>query len=146
MSRLNIVLGKQSRLLLKMVSFKISYKSYVPGNAETEFFCQRIRTQSTFGNFEILNFQKIEFSFNFNFLTSFGPSENGIKSQDILEWSSRTSTTVRSTLLMNTNSTLLNISELYLGQPLELILELVIFVPKMVLYQLPISSQFQPAD
>jgi len=56
---------------------------------------------------------------------------------------------------MNTNSTLLlllNIPELYLGQPLELkvILELVIFqrffVPKMVLYQLPISSQFQPAD
>ena len=52
---------------------------------------------------------------------------------------------------MNTNSTLLlllNIPEFYLGQPLELkfILELVIFVPKMVLYQLPISSQFQPAD
>ena len=52
---------------------------------------------------------------------------------------------------MNTNSTLLllfDIPELYLGQPLELkvILELVIFVPKMALYQLPISSQFKPAD
>ena len=100
MSRPNIVLGKQSRLLLKMVSFKIDCTSYVPGNAETEIFCQRIRTQSTFGNFEILNLKKKEFSFNFNFLTSFGPPENGIKSQDILEWSRlcRTSTTDRSTL------------------------------------------------
>ena len=136
-----------------MVSFKISCTSLCPRKCENEIFCQRIRTQSTFGNFEILNFQKKNFCSISISWTPFGPPENGIKSQDTLESlfeCSRTST-AGYTLLTTTNGTLLPllyIPELYLGQPLELevILDLVIFETKMALYQLPISSPFQPAD
>ena len=92
--------GKTVSLVTKNGKFQNNLHKLCPRKCGNRNFLSENTNSKYFRKFRNPKFSKIEFSFNFNFLTSSGPPENGIKSQDILEWSrlGRTSTTDRSTL------------------------------------------------
>ena len=92
--------GKTVSLVTKNGKFQNRLHKLCPRKCGNRNFLSENMNSKYFRKFRNPKFSKKEFSFNFNFLTSFGPPENGIKSQDILEWSRlcRTSTTDRSTL------------------------------------------------